>query len=48
VADEQACCSFFTFTITVTHDTVALDVTAPPDAVGLVHALVGAPNGVLA
>ena len=43
VADEQTCCSFLTFVITVTHDSVVLDVTAPAEAIGLVHALAGAP-----
>ncbi|GAA1381359.1 MerR family transcriptional regulator [Pseudonocardia kongjuensis] len=32
VADELACCPFFTFTLTVTHDGLRLDATAPIDA----------------
>jgi hypothetical protein len=48
VADEQTCCAFFTFAITINHDTVRLDVTAPPDGLSLAQALVGAPTGALA
>lgn len=32
VADEVACCPFFTFTLTVTHSGLHLDATAPADA----------------
>jgi len=41
VAAEQACCRFFTFTLTVGADDVTLDVTGPPDARPVVDALVG-------
>lgn len=44
VAAEQQCCQFFTFTITVGADEVALDVTGPPDAQPVITALVGAPT----
>jgi DNA-binding transcriptional MerR regulator len=43
MADEQTCCSFFTFGLTVGRESVVLDVTAPDDALPMVHALVGAP-----
>jgi MerR family copper efflux transcriptional regulator len=43
IADEQTCCSFFTFALTVTTDTVYLDTRAPDDAQTLLHAVVGAP-----
>jgi MerR family copper efflux transcriptional regulator len=43
IDDEQACCSFFTFALTVTRDAVHLDTLAPDDAQPLVHAVVGAP-----
>jgi hypothetical protein len=41
VAAEQACCQFFTFTLTVTSDTVALDVTGPAEAQPVIDALIG-------
>jgi MerR family copper efflux transcriptional regulator len=40
---EQQCCSFFTFTLRLTGQTVELDVTAPPDAAGVVADLFGTP-----
>jgi hypothetical protein len=40
-ADEQACCSFFTFTITMSQSGTTLTVTAPADAAALVGALFG-------
>jgi DNA-binding transcriptional MerR regulator len=43
VADEQSCCTFFTFSLTVTGDAVFLDTLAPDEARPLVHAVVGAP-----
>jgi DNA-binding transcriptional MerR regulator len=42
LAAEHGCCSFFTFTLTVGPDGIALDVTAPVDARPMVDALVGA------
>jgi MerR family transcriptional regulator, copper efflux regulator len=44
VAAEQACCMFFRFAITVDTRGVALEVTAPPEAVELVHSLFGVPS----
>ena len=44
IAAEQTCCSFFSFTLDVTSDAVDLAVTAPADALDLVHALVGDPT----
>jgi DNA-binding transcriptional MerR regulator len=44
VADEQTCCSFFTFGLTVSADGIVLDVTAPDTGLGMIHALVGAPT----
>ncbi len=41
LADEQTCCSFFTFALTITSDQIALDVTAPDDGLPMVHALFG-------
>lgn len=41
-AAEQACCGFFTFTLTIAAGTVTLDITAPDDAQPMVDALVGA------
>jgi DNA-binding transcriptional MerR regulator len=43
IADEQTCCSFFTFALTVSQESVVLDVTAPADGLPMVHALVGEP-----
>ena len=40
---EQDCCQFFSFAITVDTRGVALEVTAPPDALDIVHSLFGAP-----
>jgi DNA-binding transcriptional MerR regulator len=40
---EQQCCSFFTFTLRLTGQAVELDVTAPPDAAGVVADLFGTP-----
>jgi DNA-binding transcriptional MerR regulator len=42
IADEQGCCPFLTFTLTVAIDEVVLEVTAPPEGLPVVHALVGA------
>ena len=42
IADEQTCCSFFSFSLTVSSEAVDLAVTAPAAALDLVHALVGA------
>lgn len=41
IAAEQGCCRFFTFTLTVAVDDVALEVLAPADARPVVDALVG-------
>jgi NAD(P)-dependent dehydrogenase (short-subunit alcohol dehydrogenase family) len=38
VAREVDCCGFFTFTLRVSHDEIALFVSAPPDARALVEA----------
>jgi DNA-binding transcriptional MerR regulator len=38
---EQDCCQFFTFAITIDGRGLALEVKAPPDALGLVHSLFG-------
>jgi hypothetical protein len=43
IDDEQTCCAFFTFTLTVTSDAVLLDMHAPEDALPLAYAVVGAP-----
>jgi MerR family copper efflux transcriptional regulator len=43
MGDEQTCCAFFTFVLTVTVDAVLLDTVAPDDGRYLVHAMVGAP-----
>jgi DNA-binding transcriptional MerR regulator len=40
---EQDCCRFFSFHITIDQHGVMLDVTAPEDALDLVHAAFGAP-----
>src|SRR5690606_26553250 len=45
IADEQACCPFFTFSLTVTADAVYPDALAPDDARPLVDAILGAPAG---
>lgn len=42
-AREQGCCPFFTFTLRPSADSVVLDVTAPPDAAGVVSDLFGGP-----
>ncbi|MEP7203091.1 MAG: MerR family transcriptional regulator [Ilumatobacteraceae bacterium] len=42
VAAEQGCCQFFNFAITVDARGVALEVSAPEDALPIVHALFGA------
>jgi DNA-binding transcriptional MerR regulator len=42
---EVACCSFFTFGITIDAQAAWLAVTAPPHAIPLVHELFGARNG---
>ena len=42
-AREQSCCAFFTFTLRPAADAVLLDVTAPPDAAGVVADLFGVP-----
>lgn len=39
---EQACCTFFRFAITIDSRGVALEVTAPPDAIEIVNSLFGA------
>lgn len=41
VSAEQDCCRFFTFTLTVSADTVTLDVTCPVDAQPVLDALIG-------
>lgn len=43
-AAEHDCCMFFRFAVTVDHRGAAIEVTAPPEALALVHALVGAPS----
>ena len=43
VAAEQACCMFLRFALTVDTRGVALEVTAPADALGIVHDLFGSP-----
>jgi len=40
-AAEQHCCSFFRFSLTIDGRGTALEVTAPPDAIALVHSLFG-------
>jgi MerR family copper efflux transcriptional regulator len=40
---EQDCCSFFAFQITIDGRGIALEVTAPPDALDVMHAAFGAP-----
>ena len=42
VAAEQDCCRFFAFTLTVTADHVALDVTGPAEAQPIIDSLLGA------
>ena len=42
-AREVECCAFFTFTVTVATDGLALDVLAPADARPLLDDLFGAP-----
>lgn len=42
-AAEQDCCQFLSFAITVDTRGVALHITAPPDALEIIHALFGAP-----
>lgn len=44
VAAEQACCMFLRFALTVDTRGVALEVTAPADALGIVHDLFGSPS----
>jgi DNA-binding transcriptional MerR regulator len=41
LADEQTCCSFFTFALTLTSDQIFLDVMAPADGLPMVQALFG-------
>lgn len=41
MAAEQDCCRFFTFTLNIDSDAVALDVTGPPEARPIIDALVG-------
>lgn len=43
-AVEQDCCRFFAFQLTIDQRGTALDVTAPPDAIDVVHAAFGAPQ----
>ena len=43
IAAEQDCCQFLSFAITVDTRGVALQVTAPADALAMVHSLFGAP-----
>jgi DNA-binding transcriptional MerR regulator len=43
IAAEQDCCRFLSFAITVDTRGVALQVTAPADALAIVHSLFGAP-----
>lgn len=38
---ETECCSFFTFTLTVANDSLALDVSVPPARVAILDALAG-------
>jgi DNA-binding transcriptional MerR regulator len=42
MADEQACCPFFRFDLTIDARGVALGITAPDEAAGIVAALAGA------
>lgn len=42
-AREQGCCAFFTFTLRPASDAVVLEVTAPPEAAGVVADLFGVP-----
>jgi hypothetical protein len=44
VEAEEACCPFFTFSLTIGADGIRLDVTGPPGAEEVVHALVGVPS----
>lgn len=43
-AAEHDCCRFFAFRLTADDRGIALEVTAPDDALDLVHALAGAPS----
>ena len=43
VADEQTCCSFFTFALTIDRGAVVLDIIAPDEGLAMIHAVVGAP-----
>ena len=45
VTAEQQCCAFFSFSITVDHRGVALEVRAPDDAEDVVASLFGQPAG---
>lgn len=42
-ADEQACCDFFRFTISIESDSVTLDVIGPPQAQPVIAAMFGVP-----
>ena len=44
VSAEQRCCRFFRFAITVDGRGVALEVTAPDDALPILHSVFGAPS----
>lgn len=43
-AAERSCCGFMSFRIVLDHDGLALEVTAPAEALEIVHALIGAPS----
>ena len=44
VVAEQSCCRFMQFAITVDGRGIALEVTAPDDALPILHSLFGAPS----
>lgn len=43
-AAEQGCCRFFSFRLTIDERGAGLEITAPPDAVDIVHTAFGAPR----
>ncbi|WP_051063069.1 MerR family transcriptional regulator [Ilumatobacter nonamiensis] len=43
-AAEQGCCRFFSFRLTIDERGAGLEITAPPDALDIVHAAFGAPQ----
>ncbi len=45
VAREVDCCGFFTFTLTVSRDSIVLGISAPDEAKDLVTAFIAPPRG---